>query len=172
MQPVSNAEKKPRRSGTFWPLFVVVLLGGQVILMLVMAYMATSDPSFAIEPDYYQKGLDWDQSAAQTRENARLGWRVRIEVGDSQGVLGERTVHCTLHDRDRQPLDGADVHLMVFPHARGNQRREIDLAGTGNGVYTGHLRFDREGLWEFRFIVNRGPLTFTQTDVMDVFPAD
>ncbi|MEZ4456629.1 MAG: FixH family protein [Gemmatimonadales bacterium] len=30
----------------------------------------------AVEPDYYQKAVDFDSTMAQARRNASLGWRV------------------------------------------------------------------------------------------------
>ena len=51
-------------------MIVALLVGGagaNVGLMLV----ATSDASFAVEPDYYQKALAWDETMAQAARNRR-----------------------------------------------------------------------------------------------------
>jgi nitrogen fixation protein FixH len=159
-----------RRARVFWLGFVLLLLGGQILLLSVMAYLAVWDRSFAIEPDYYQKGLNWDATAAQLRENARLGWSLRIDLGDRLSVLGERTVRCTLADEAGRPLDGAGLDLVAFAHARGNNRLSATLSPAGSGIYQTKLRFRPKGLWEFRVVVRRGPEKFTFTEVRDVYP--
>ena len=61
------------RHRLFWVGLILALLAGQIVLMVAMVYLATSDASFAIEPDYYQKGLNWDAVAAQVRQNDTAG---------------------------------------------------------------------------------------------------
>jgi nitrogen fixation protein FixH len=163
------AERRHRR---FWVGLVVSLLAGQVVLLSTMAYVAISDGSFAVEPDYYQKGLHWDDTAAQLRRNVALGWSVRVEIGDSAATGGERTLICHLTNRNDEPLDGATIDVAAFPHARGSERSTAMLAAAGDGSYETPLRFSRYGVWEFRFVVQRGPETFTQTVVRRVEPPE
>lgn len=162
------------RTGTwqayFWPCFIVALLSMQVILLSVMVYIATSDRSFAVEPDYYQKGLHWDDIAAQRRHNKELGWKISLAFGDPSGPLAKREVRCTLTDRDGKPLDEAFVDMVAFPHSRGSQRELAMLEPAGDGVYTAEMRFQRTGLWEFRFVVRRDPEMFTHVERIDVYP--
>jgi len=166
-----NAIHHPeRRHRAFWVGLILALLGGQMVLICTMAYVATSDGSFAIEPDYYQKGLHWDETAAQIRKNAELGWSVRLQVGDQVGIRGERALRCRLSDNVGRALDGATIDLVAFPHARGNQRSSATLIPADDGEYATSLRFSHPGVWEFRVIVQRGPETFTQTLLRDVRP--
>jgi nitrogen fixation protein FixH len=151
---------------------VLALLSGQIILLSTMAYVATSDGSFAVEPGYYQKGLHWDDTAAQRRHNAELGWSVRIALGDLASPAGERTLTCRLSNRNGDPLDGATIALEAFPHARGNERSSATLIPTGGGGYETRFRFSRYGVWEFRLVVQRGPETFTHTVVRRVEPPE
>jgi nitrogen fixation protein FixH len=128
------------------------------------------DGSFAVEPDYYQKALRWDEVAAQHRENARLGWTAAIDVGDDVSVFDERTLTCRLADAEGRPVEGAAVDLVAFPHARGSERASAVLAETESGVYAATLRFRRKGVWEFRLAVRRGPNVFTHRETRDVYP--
>lgn len=158
------------RHRVFWVGLVLSLLGGQIAFIGVMVYLATTNGSLAIEPDYYQKGLHWDATTAQLRENARLSWSVEIELGDDVGTLGERTVTCRLANKDGLPLDGAVIDLVAFPHVRGQERTSATLAAADDGRYQTTLRFSRKGVWEFRGVVTRGPNTFTFTEQQDVYP--
>ena len=159
-----------RRHRVFWVGLILALLGGQMILICTMAYVATADGSFAIEPDYYQKGLHWDETAAQIRKNVELGWSVDLTVEDQVSVRGERGLRCRLSDKAGRALDGATIDLVAFPHARGNQRSSATLIPADDGEYATSLRFSHPGVWEFRVIVQRGPETFTQTLLRDVKP--
>jgi len=136
----------------------------------VMVYLATTNGTFAIEPDYYQKGLNWDATSAQLRDNARLSWLVEINVAEDVGTLGERTVTCTLTNKDGLPLDGAVIDIVAFPHVRGRERTSATLSAADGGRYQATLRFSRKGLWEFRGVVKRGPDTFAFTQQRDVYP--
>ena len=158
------------RHRLFWLGFVLALLAGQIVLMLAMVYLATSDASFAIEPDYYQKGLNWDARAAQARQNERLGWSAKVELGPTVRVAGERTLTCTLADRTGRSLDGATVDLVAFSHARGSDRSAVTLLPVGSGRYEAPMRFTRAGVWEFRLAIQRGPDTFTYVEQRDVYP--
>ena len=162
----ASGEKKHR---LFWVGLIVALLAGQIMLMLVAVYLATTDPSFAIEPDYYQKGLRWDTVAAQARRNERLGWSVRIELGPDVTVRGERALICSLADREGRPLDGATVVVEAFSHARGNERTAVALLPAGRGRYEAPVRFARQGLWEFRLAIQRGSDTFTYTEQRELW---
>ena len=164
----SNGDKLWPR--LFWPGFILALLGGQILVLIVMVYFAAMDGSFAVEPDYYQKALNWDKEVAQLRENERLNWSLQIDVGDEAGVLGERVVTCTLRDREGKSLDGAVIQLLAFPHARGVERTTATLEPRGNGAYETTLRLSRKGLWEFRLRAQRGPETFSYTEQRDVYP--
>ena len=67
--------------GWQWPVAVGALLalgvGANVVLMLV----ARSNPSFAVESEYYDKALAWDDRQRQQTHNAELGWTATLEVG-------------------------------------------------------------------------------------------
>lgn len=166
--PESGSPEQPNVSllhKVMWPGLLITLFGGHLLLMFVMAYVATTDGSFAIEPDYYQKALNWDETAAQLRENDRLGWSANIELDDDVSVLGHRTVRCVAADRQGNPMDDAQVDLIVFHHAHGNDRTPISLKAVGDGKYETTLRLAYDGLWEFRLVIHRGSDMFTCTQV-------
>lgn len=165
-----EAAARERRYRLVWVGLILTLLASQIVLMAAMVYLATSDASFAIEPNYYQKGLNWDAVAAQRQQNQRLGWSAQLEVGTEVSAAGERTLICTLADRTGRPLDGAMIDAVAFAHARASDRATVTLVPAGNGRYEAPVRFARAGLWEFRLAVQRGPETFTYVEQRDVYP--
>lgn len=153
-----------------WPVIVVGMLVGHATLMILVVLLATQDKGFSVEPDYYQKAISWDDTAAQRVANEQLGWSVALTLGDTMSAIGDRELICTLVDRDGIPLDGSTVEVEFFPHARGQQRTFVLLEGTGDGRYAGKCRFLRKGVYEFRVKIERGPQTFTLTETRDVYP--
>jgi len=166
----TSAEPTGTWHAYFWPVFIVALLSSHMLLLSVMVYIAVSDRSFAVEPDYYQKGLHWDDIAVQQRRNAELGWHISIDFGDPAGPLTERELRCRLTDRDGSALEDAFVDLIAFPHSRGTQRELVMLEPAGEGLYVAKMRFQKKGLWEFRFVVRRDSSTFTYVEAKDVYP--
>ncbi len=158
------------RSGRQWPLIIAALLAAHVLFWLGMVYIANSDPSFAVEPDYYAKSMKWDATAAQLRKNEALGWSLATEIGEDAGLRYERTLTCRLADINGRPIAGATVSLEAFHHARGNQRFKVAFADCGEGVYGGTLPMRKAGQWEFRYVVNHGDEIFTYKEVRGVRP--
>jgi nitrogen fixation protein FixH len=153
----------------FWPAAIGFILALGVGANVVLLVVANSDPSFAVEEDYYQKGLDWDQKRAQDARNEALGWHIDLAavaaVGDATPAL-ELTV--ALRDPDRAAVDDAAVTIEAFPLARSATVDRAAFRGVGDGLYRASLPFRRPGLWEFRIRVERGDDVFTWSEQRDV----
>ena len=166
----ADASHRSGRSAMTWPGIIIGLLAAQMLLLLTMAYIATSDRSFAVEPDYYQKALHWDQLAAQDRKNQQLGWSAHIKVSQAADLMKRRDVTCTLTNSAGEPLSGVSVELVAFPHARGEERLTLELAEQGEGKYATNMPVTRSGLWEFRITASRESHRFTRVIQQQVDP--
>lgn len=153
--PKSSVQRRSR-----WPVFLVALLAGQMLLVLGMVYVATSDRSVGVEPQYYENALHWDDHARQEQRNRELGWTIAAAVSDALGG-DERRLTCRLNDRDELPLTDAEIAVTVFHNARSNDRITTTLTPTGDGAYFADMPMARAGLWELRFNVRRGADVFT-----------
>ena len=126
-----------------------------------MVVVATHDSSFAIEPDWYLKGLNYEQTSQQQRENSRLGWSVRFDVSQPLTGTNRRNVTCTVLDRAGKPVENAAVDLVAFAHLHASNRRSSVLLPHKGGEYGAALAFDDPGMWEFRLVIKQGKETFT-----------
>jgi nitrogen fixation protein FixH len=151
----------------WWPVFIIALLvagaGANIALMVI----AARDPSFAVEPDYYQKALRWDEAMTQEYKNAALGWSVEAGV-DSATRSGPTSIVLKVSDRDGAPVEDASVRVTAFHNARASQIVAATLAPSRGGHYSALLPLDRPGLWELRVRVQQGDHIFTQTIAQDV----
>lgn len=149
--------------GTFWPVFLGVLLALGVGANLVLLLVASGDPSFAVERDYYRKGIEWDRTLAQRRANARLGWALSCDVRRGGAGLPSSTMTVRLEDAAGVPIPDASISLEAFHNARAAQIVEASLPPAGAGAYRADLALVRPGLWELRFRAVRGEDVFTKT---------
>ena len=146
-----------------WPLFIVGLLVMQVGLGLFFFFKATSDPSFAVEEDYYQKAVNWEEKQAQDQKNSELGWTLDQSVGTINDDHTSRTVTAELHQADGQAITGAIIRIETFHNVRAGEILRSNLEETAPGLYEIQLPMLRPGLWEMRFTVENGSETFTHT---------
>ena len=162
--------RPPEPARTFWPWpgVIFLLLGGQMVVITLAVVLATRDPSFAIEPDYYQKSLHWDERAAQIRANRALGWHVSLEVASQDTPAGRRPVTAIVTDAAGRPLDGAGVECIVFHHARGQDRMQAPFRPEGAGRYSADLLLRKAGIWEFRLAIRRGTDLFTTIEQQEI----
>jgi nitrogen fixation protein FixH len=156
------------KKGWQWPWAIGGLLGLCVAANVSLLVYANSDPGFAVEPDYYQKALDWDQHMAQERVNADLGWQATIRtVASSQGTM---RVSARLLDADGSAVAVDSVDVLAFHNARAMDVLEATLVRGQDGTYDAELPIRKGGLWEFRLQARRGDDLYTQIIKQDVFP--
>jgi nitrogen fixation protein FixH len=151
------SEDKTKR--TLWPYVPVVLLGTMIGGLLVLARVASDDPSFAVERDYYAKALAWDATREQERENERLGWRLDVET--LRGGPGSVELVARLVDQSGAQVERAELQVEAFHNARAAHVLAARLAET-DVAYRAELPIERAGIWELRFTARRGSDKFTQ----------
>jgi hypothetical protein len=157
---------EPRTArGTFWALVPVVLLVASVTGVGTLSSIAAHDPGFALEKNYYQRAVHWDEQQAAWARNRRLGYRVALEVRESGSGVELVT---QLTDHAGMPVHGATVRVEAFANARAGDRHEWTLVERALGTYTTPLAAARAGLWEFRFVVAAGGEEFTAVERAEV----
>lgn len=149
------------KKGWYWPFLLVGLLASGVGVNLYFMSCAISDPSFAVEPDYYAKAIAWDAHQAQARDNAELGWTLELAVAPADSGTGRARVVASLLDRDGLPVPGLTVGLEAFHNARASQVVRSELVETAEHAYEADVAVSRPGFWEFRVAATRGTEVFT-----------
>lgn len=157
----SPAPAAPERRSWLWPNLLYGLIGMNLVVVGVTVYAANRDPSFAVEPNYDTKALEWNKVAAQIASNQKLGWTLDVDRWPATRTSEPITIR--LSDSVGRPPEGATVELTAFASIRASARLSVTLTPAGPGVYSAVLPVQRSGLWEFRFKVDRGPDTFTRS---------
>jgi len=141
--------EQPRRLPR-WPFIIIALLGVQMIGVLTMMRIAGDDPAFGVEPDYYEKAVKWDSTAAARASADQLGWSIDATLGPVISAGNERELRVTLRDRHGAALNAAAVRAEVFCHARSASRQEAVLTPLTPGEYAARIVAPRAGLYEVR----------------------
>ena len=144
-----------------WPWVPALLLVSLLGTQLAVLSSALDDPSFASEPDYYRKALDWDTRQARARQSQALGWTVRAAVDGRMSAT--RVVSLSLADARGVTIDGAALSAIAFPIARAGQARELAFREVAPGLYRAELGVARLGIWELRCSATRGHEHFEST---------
>ncbi len=152
--------EKPSRH-LLWPILLTSLISIHAISVVMMVIVATHDSSFALEPDWYLKGLNYEQTVQQQRQNSRLSWSVQLDVSQPLTGTNRRNVTCTVLDRTGKPVKNATVDLVAFAHLHANNLTRSVLLPHKGGEYGATLAFEDPGFWEFRLVITRGAETFT-----------
>ncbi|MDP2359574.1 MAG: FixH family protein [bacterium] len=155
------------RRGRWWPWAVVALLVLMGTMMAVLIKVAVDDPTHVVEPDYYQKAMRWDDTAALRDASARLGWQVRLDFREVPGELLAGAGHpppntlvvAILTDSTGAALAGLNVHLRAFFSARADRVYEADLPEVAGG-YGAAFRLGPPGIWDFELSARRDSTTF------------
>ena len=161
----TSQDPHDKSSGRLWALFPVALLGSSLIGLGTMASIATRDPGFALERDYYQRAVRFEEEQAQQVENRRLGYAVALDV---LGASDKATIVVTLSSKQGTPLPNASVRAEAFANARAGDIRELEFRRGDDGSYHAELARATPGLWEFRCVVTSGKERFTAVVRRDI----
>ncbi len=148
------------KRGTGWPIAVATILGLTIAANVWIVRVANRDPSVAVEPDYYQKAVHWDDELAQRARNDSLGWRLTPALHDT-GTDAAGTLDVTLEDHGGTPLSGARIAVVAIHNTRASRPITLLLRDEGRGAYRAAFPGWRRGMWELRFDIHRGDAHFT-----------
>ena len=148
-------------SGLRWALVPVFLLASSVLGVGSMAFVATHDPSFSTEPDYYQKAVRWDQTQAQAAENQRLGYQFTLPRTLPVTPGRRALVELVLRDRSGQMVSGAHVKAEAFSNLAASETTALAFNEREPGRYEAALVVTHVGVWDFRVAAERGAEHFT-----------
>jgi nitrogen fixation protein FixH len=149
----------------WWPAALVAVLAVTVVANVALLWKANSDPSFAVEPDYYQRAVHWDSTIAQRQRSDALHWRAAARLAPPDD--GEATIFVTLTTRDGAPVDSADVRAEASHNARGADVYQVRLLASGPGLYAARIPSRAQGLWRVDLTATRGPDRFAERLTLD-----
>lgn len=137
-----------------WPAALIAVLAITVAANAAIYWTANHDRSFAVEPDYYQRAVDWDSTVARAKRSAALGWVTQVDLAPPEG--GKATLSVTITTHDGAPLDSADVRASLSHNAEGARIFSLQLLPAGPGRYAARVPSTAQGLWRVDLSATRG----------------
>lgn len=137
------------RKKNFYPLFILLLIGGFLIFLIWSAFQATGLGSKVTDADYYSKGLKYNTTMVEKQAAEVLGWSIEAR-------LEGRTLEFHLKDDNGGEVDQAvgtlslaipgkaeNIHLPVQEVTSGYYR--VHLGDKINGTIQARLELERQG---------------------------
>lgn len=140
-----------------WPLLVVGFLALSVGFNVYLMAKARGDRAFAVESDYYQKAMHWDERVQREADSQALGWTVSVDLVPGRSAPA---LTFTVRDRDGRPVEGATGTVRARHNARANDVLQSAVSPREPGVYGAELEMKRMGLWEIELALERGTEKF------------
>jgi hypothetical protein len=157
----TDASNPNRRLRLPWALVPVALLSSSALGVGSMAVVATRDPHFATEQDYYKKAISWDQTQAQAASNQRLGYVLELPTRVEFDAQRSALVELTLRDRLGQPVTGARLSADAFANAYSGELVHAVFEEQSAGRYRAKLRVNHAGQWVFEIVGSSAGARFT-----------
>jgi nitrogen fixation protein FixH len=123
-------------------------LGIQFVAGVITVLLAVGDPTVAIIPNYYQKGLEWDSRKRNLDRFDQLGWQAVVTVDPVNHSVEQRTVSLSVISATGVPVQDLRVSARVFHHARGRQIYQLKFVQRQPGHYHGSTELLPAGLWQ------------------------
>lgn len=165
-------EATASRAGAIWAWVPALLLGAMLVGLGGLVYLAVDDPSFALESNYYDKAVRWDESQQQARKSRAVGLKLTLTEPLALSATGTVMVQLSVTDRETLAFSGAEIALDAFPNAYANRVQRLVLREVRPGLYVGELSQGVRGLWELRVVVKQGTLRYDQVLRADVSKGD
>jgi hypothetical protein len=145
-----------------WAFAPVVLLAlsGAISATGVALALSVGDTA---EPDYYRKGVAYDEFKEQLRRSGALGWVVTPELVASTRDPRFARLELTIADKHGIRIDPAIVDVEIVPIRDATRRVSLRLERVGEGRYALDVPLRTGGQWEFRVQVEWKGKRYTDT---------
>ncbi|MBL9141961.1 MAG: FixH family protein [Phycisphaerae bacterium] len=143
----------------FVPVFILTLSGAVSATGVALA-LSVGDTA---EPDYYRKGVAYDEFKEQMRRSGALGWVVTSELVSSTNDPRLARLKLAVADKYGIRIDAAQVDVEIVPIRDATQRVHLALIREDEGTYAADVPLRTGGQWEFRVHVSWKGKFYTDT---------
>ena len=158
MKQVQALEKENKEQSKWWiwPLMVVGLMVLQFGLSSTSLYLAISDKSFAVEPSYYSRAINWETSSNSSTSGYGQSWKFQLSIGENDSLEEQTAIRVDLIETSGERIKNATMTLIGFHHSNTKAVQRITMVPTEIGDYLGKLSLEREGIWEIQISARVG----------------
>lgn len=154
-------ENKNPRAGRFIPWYIVAFFAGQTVLFSWFIHVAMSTHTGLVTEQAYEKGLAYNKTIENARQQELLGFTSDI-------IRKDKTISFTLKDKNGAVIRDASVNLYLFRPVQEGLDAKFPLSLSADNSYQAEITPPLQGLWEVR-IHARTPQGNYQTSKRMVF---
>lgn len=158
------AKQRPR--GWWYPWIFVAGMAVVVIVNVVMMTLAIKTFPGLETSDAYQKGLAYNQTLAEAREQEARGWTAEVAFAPDAQRKGDLRI--VLRDRQGRPLDGFAVAVALARPTVGGHDVAAALAPLGGGAYGAPVTVPLAGQWSLSILAKRGEESYRESRKIQV----
>lgn len=130
-------------------LLIILLLGAFLLFSIWSARQAATYGSRVSDPDYYSKGLKYNNTRVEERAAASQGWRLET-------LIDQNRLRFKLFDLDGQPISQAVGELTLYLNQQNLVQRlvpveshpgiyQLDLPDKIHGSFQARIEFELQG---------------------------
>lgn len=170
LNPITVQPTAARRSrgARFWPLLILGMLFAHTAGIIFCVTIA-SRQKYAVVPDYYAKGLSYDDHKAKLLASQQLGWSNQFQIGTSVSDSGKRTGRLVLVDAQSLPIQGAAITLSIVHPAHPERIDRPVVREVEPGIYEFETFIIQQGNWDFDLSARRGVQLFLSKETRLIF---
>ncbi|MBL8538579.1 MAG: FixH family protein [Hyphomonadaceae bacterium] len=152
---MNAAQKRPVELKGWHVLAAMLAFFGLVIAVNVVfaVFAINSFPGEDVRRSYLQ-GIQYNDTLAQRRAQAALGWRADVRFVEGSG--GDAALEVALFDREGHPIDGVVLNGALQWPTDARRDQAIEFRHVGSGRYVAALPSLTEGRWRLRARAERG----------------
>lgn len=140
-----------------WPHFIFFLLAINFFVVGITVYVATTDPSFAVVPDYYTKAVEWDATKERQAASDAAGWKVHVAAIP---IGSDMFIRAIVLDENSQHVENATVTAQVFHSRYAAEQSTLEFVPATPGTYDAAFPSLRAGEWNIKLTIKRDGDTY------------
>lgn len=151
---MTNKDKPSKIPYIFFAFFVVV-----IAVNIAFIYISKKTWRGVVTQDSYQKGVDYNQTLNQVKQQRDLGWKMvpkYTRTGPNRGILS-----VIVTDSNGAFVDKAEVYVIFKRPTQEGFDTSFPLQNIG-GAYSNKVSLPLSGQWDVEIVVTRGEDVFQE----------
>ena len=134
-----------------------------IILLFIALFIATwytvkislQGHEKIVDPQYYEKGLNYERAIAAKREMHRQGYLLQFPEEKPELYVGSNKIQIRFHRKD-QPIAQAKLSVKLARGATYRFDKNYKMQNNGEGLHVSQIEIPAEGEWLMTFFAEHG----------------
>jgi hypothetical protein len=143
---------------SIWPGMIFALIGLNVCIVGITVWASIVSRS-PVEPDYYQRAVNWDRDREAWNASRMLGWSLHSRFLRTE-PSGDVVLSLQVHDSGGTPIRSAQIAAEIFHEAHPTDVYSLSIVEQSPGTYVAPMPSADRGLWRLSVLAVASRSTF------------